>query len=95
MFRLAQERENYLREKERNKQKLNQTYQYQIKHRIPELPKHYSDNEVSFYLNHTVKKAKTNISPTSQSCRQHISSPTSVTNIDVALFDQHWAFLPN
>ena len=53
-FRLAQERENYLREKERNKQKLNQTYQYQIKHRIPELPKHYSDNEVSFtpvYLN--------------------------------------------
>ena len=24
-------------------------------------------------------------SPTSQSCRQHISSPTSVTNIDVAL----------
>jgi len=48
MFRLAQERENYLREKERNKQKLNQTYQYQIKHRIPELPKHYSDNEVSY-----------------------------------------------
>ena len=52
-FRLAQERENYLREKERNKQKLNQTYQYQIKHRIPELPKHYSDNEVSYHLNST------------------------------------------
>jgi len=43
---LAQERENYLRDKERNKQKLNQTYQYQIKNRIPELPKHYSDKEI-------------------------------------------------
>jgi len=83
MFRLAQERENYLREKERNKQKLNQTYQYQIKHRIPELPKHYSDNEVSFYLNHTVKKAKTvtnisKLSPThfvSNIRHQHRCSP--------------------
>ena len=43
---LSQERENYLREKEKKKTKLNRTYNYQIKHRIPELPKYHPDNEV-------------------------------------------------
>ena len=48
------------------------------------------------------KELVTNISnqsPTSQTCRQHISSPTSVTNIDVAkmltILEKHENFVSN
>ena len=44
---LSQEKENYLKEKEKKKIKLNKTYNYQIKNRIPELPRYYPDNEVT------------------------------------------------
>ena len=46
-FSLANERENYLKEKEQSKNKLKQTYDFQIRTRTAQLPGAYDDVEVT------------------------------------------------
>jgi len=53
---LAQEREAYLKEKQNSKQKLKQTYEYQMRTRLSELPASYGDVEVFGKNDVTVEK---------------------------------------
>lgn len=56
MFRIAREREEFWREKQENRDKLQETYEYQIATREPELPRAYSDGKV--FGKHDLNKEK-------------------------------------